>query len=148
MAKVKVLRESFINNELLTPRDGAPDIIVDFPDHLIARNADGTVNHSKHSALEFLEKPAPVKPQAAQLPKDADTGTDAGDDDGKPKAPTPEQRKESIKLAVDALDPANDAHWNKNDGKPSLKALAAITEFSVLREEVEAAAPDFVRPTE
>jgi len=53
---------------------------------------------------------------------------------------------EKLKRAVAQLDPKNDGHWTK-DGKPSMSAVSQFYGATdIVRADVEAVAPGFVRP--
>lgn len=64
-------------------------------------------------------------------------------DEAEVKAKTPE----AVKAALELLDVDNDAHWNEKGGKPSIEAVREMTGSTTLtRKELDAIAPDFVRP--
>ena len=149
--KFKVLRESYLFGEL--KQEGE---VFDYPDEHLPLDGDGNIRFDKLPQLELIgPKPELKAPKAkastpagkpAQEPDETEKESD--EDDGKPKPPTPEQKAESIRLALPALDPAKDDHWNKTDGKPSVKEVSEIVGYTVTRGEIDAVDEAFVRPTE
>ena len=57
----------------------------------------------------------------------------------------PEPAGDDITAAIDLLDPANDEH-STNAGLPAVDAVSALVGRTVTRAEINAAAPDFMRP--
>lgn len=118
--KFKVLAKSYLFGELV--EEGA---VFDYPDDKLPLNEDGSVKFDKLSQLEPIEKPE--KPADAVL-------TDA-------------QKEGAIKDALSSLDKSVDAHWTQA-GLPDVSAVKKIVGFDVTRKEIEAVAPDFLRPSE
>ena len=121
--KFKVLAKSYLFGELV--EEGA---VFDYPDDKLPRNADGSVKFDKLSQLEPIEKPAkPAKPADAGL--------------------TDEQKEDAIKAALEALDKSVDSHWTQA-GLPDVSTVKGIVGFDVSRKEIDAVAPNFLRPAE
>lgn len=65
----------------------------------------------------------------------ADSGDDAGDGS---------EDQMTVAMAVRALDPANDDHWN-NDGQPNVDAVKSVLGGDTTRAAIKEAAPGFDR---
>ena len=124
--KFKVLAKSYLFGELVD--EGA---VFDYPDDKLPRNEDGSVKFDKLSQLEPIEKPA--KPEKPEKPADAGL--------------TYEQKEDAIKAALEALDKSVDSHWTQA-GLPDVSTVKGIVGFDVSRKEIDAVAPNFLRPAE
>lgn len=103
----------------------------------IAAAGDGA---SKRETAK-VNNPGGSGDDAAELARIAEEKRVADEAEAKAKEP------EAVKAALELLDGDNDAHWNKRDGKPSVDAMREMTGSATLtRKEIDAIAPDFVRP--
>lgn len=135
--KFKVLSLSYLFGELIPA-----GTVYDYPDDKLPRDADGNIQFEKMSQLE------PVKKSAVKEAKKADEDdTDDSDDGKKFDAPSGEERAQMIKDTVNSLDKAVDAHWTKT-GLPNVETISNLLGFTVTRKEIDAVAPDFIRPSE
>lgn len=133
--KFKVLSLSYLFGELVPA--GA---VYDYPDDKLPRDDKGNVQFEKLSQLEPVGK----KPAVKASDEDDDG---QGGDSGHVVVPTGEERAKMIKDTVDSLDKAVDAHWTKT-GLPSVDTINSLLGFNVTRKEVDAVAPDYIRPAE
>lgn len=133
--KFTVLSKSYLFGELLEAGS-----VYDYPDDKIPRSADGSIQFEKMSQLE------PVKKTAVKSAEKVDE--DGGSDDSKKvDAPSGDERAQMIKDTVKSLDKTVDAHWTKA-GLPNVETIGNLLGFTVSRKEVDAVAPDFIRPAE
>lgn len=137
--KFKVLSLSYLFGELVPA--GA---VYDYPDDKLPRDAKGNIQFEKMSQLEPVGK----KPVAKPVETDDDTDpNDDGDDNSSVVVPSGEERAQMIKDTVFGLDKTIDAHWTKT-GLPSVDTINNLLGFNVTRKEVDAVAPDYIRPAE
>lgn len=98
----------------------------------------------------YLERSYYAFPEGSQQHRDAQDRYEREQKSGKTEAAVvadhaaEEQPSEEIRVAVEALDHEDDAHWEEN-GRPKLEAVADFAGFEVNRPQVELAAPGYNR---